>query len=673
MSVKDRMYHVLVNRIPGIQEKYKKKRSLINGAGKYLVWLYLFWLNISYYVFRNKKLAQSEKHPYYEEKILYSEDSESALSKRESPEKFASKLAQYDVISFDVFDTLVLRPFSSPTDLFYILGDKLKYLDFHRIRCVMEWRAREKKYKRDKHYEVNLDEIYSVLSEETGIDKNQAMIDEVELEYTYCFANPYMFRVVEELIKYKKKIIITSDMYLNTEQIKTLLRRCGYLEFDSYYVSCDMKKSKNKGDIYNEIKCIEGQKREYAHVGDNYSADIDQSQKHGFKAFYYTNVNMAGMPYRPDDMSVITGGIYRGLINAHIHNGLNKYSREYEFGHIYGGLFVVGYCQFIHEYVSSHDIDKVLFLARDGYVLMKAYTKMYPEEKHKVEYVYWSRLAATKLAAGHYKYDYFRRFLYHKVNQKYTLKDIFSTMELEILLPQLCVAKGLSPTLELTDFNVDTVKNYLLSNWKQVLDCYEEQVQAGKEYYQEVLKECKKSVTVDIGWAGSGAMTLDYLVNNVWKLNCDIVGIVAGTNSCHNSEADTSETFLQTGKLISYMYSQRENRDIWKLHDPSKGHNLLWEALLDAPMGSFIGFYLDDNNKYICKLKKENNNVERIKEIQKGILDFVSNYKTIYNYTGKIASVSGRDAYAPMINTESKLNKKFTKSIIDLLDSANVE
>ena len=133
--------------------------------------MYLFWLNLIYHVFRYKKLNVLEKYPYYEAKHLYSKGSESSLSKRESPEMLARRLEQYDVVSFDVFDTLILRPFSEPADLFYILGEELGYMDFRRIRIEMELRAREEKYEKENHYEVNLSEIYDLFSREAGIDK----------------------------------------------------------------------------------------------------------------------------------------------------------------------------------------------------------------------------------------------------------------------------------------------------------------------------------------------------------------------------------------------------------------------------------------------------------------------------------------------------------------------
>jgi len=672
MSWKERMYHALVNRVIGIQERYKKARNNAKGAGRVLVLIYLMGLNISYYIFRNKKLAQSEKNPFYEKKKLFIKDSESSLSKRETPEKLALELAKYDVISFDVFDTLVLRPFSSPTDLFFLLGERLGYFDFKRIRMEIEWKTREKKYKKEKHYEINLDEIYTLLSAETGIDKEQAMKMEEELEYSYCYANPYMYQVVEELKKLKKKMIITSDMYLNTEQIKELLRRCGYSEFSSYYVSCDMVQSKSKGDLFDTIKNIEGKNQGYAHIGDNYIADIEQAKKHGFTSYYYANVNAVGMPYRPEDMSAITGGIYRGMVNAHIHNGLMNYSREYEYGYIYGGLFVTGYCQFIHKYVEEHQVDKILFLARDGDILAKAYVKLYPDEKDKLEYVYWSRVAATKMAAKYYKYDYFRRFLYHKVNQQYTLKQIFSSMELLDMLSECCEKEKLTAETQLTVNNVSKVKAYLQNSWVRVLEHYEEQLIAGKQYYGQVLKDCKNAVAVDIGWAGSGAVTLNYIVNDIWKLDCNIVGMIAGTNTCHDAEPDASETFLQTGKLVSYLYSQRENRDIWKLHNSAQGHNLYWEILLDAPMGSFKGFYLNEQGIYECRFKETDEKAERIEEVQKGILDFTEQFQSWRKVLGRMSCISGRDAYAPMVNIENQINKGYMKKVEELMDDVNI-
>lgn len=128
-----KLYSALVNRVPGIRERYQIKRNHARGLRRGGVWLYLFGLNISYYVFRNRKLAHPARYPDYEKKSLYTEGSESSLSQRETPSELAEKLAEYDVISFDVFDTLILRPFSEPADLFFLMGAKLAYPDLSRF------------------------------------------------------------------------------------------------------------------------------------------------------------------------------------------------------------------------------------------------------------------------------------------------------------------------------------------------------------------------------------------------------------------------------------------------------------------------------------------------------------------------------------------------------------
>lgn len=157
-----------------------------------------------------------------------------------------------------------------------------------------------------------------------------------------------------------------------------------------------------------------------------------------------------GTASRTEDISAVTGSLYRGIVNAYLHSGLTAYSREYEYGFLYGGLFVTGYCRFIHAYAEQNKLDKLLFLSRDGAVLLRAYRQLYPEETEKTVYAYWSRLAAVKLTARFYKAEYFRRFLLHKVNQRFTLRRVLEGMELTPLLPPLCAAVHLPPEAELT-------------------------------------------------------------------------------------------------------------------------------------------------------------------------------------------------------------------------------
>lgn len=333
---------------------------------------------------------------------------------------------------------------------------------------------------------------------------------------------------------------------------------------------------------------------------------------------------------------------------------------EYEYGFIYGGLFVTGYCAFIHDYCKKHQIDKVLFLSRDGDVLRQAYELLFPEER--VEYVYWSRRVATKLMAGEDKYDYFRRFLYHKVNQGISLEDVLKSMELEFLIVEL--PKTLPQSTALTDKNVEEIKIFLEYNWSEILSVYEAEQEVAKAYYREVLSGCKKVVAVDIGWAGSGAIALNHLVQNVWNLPCEIIGILAGTNTIHNSEPDASETFLQSGKLVAYLYSQHHNRDLLKKHDPNRNYNVYWELLVSSPTPQFKGFGMDEQGGWKLLFGEYDKNLDGIREIQSGILEFVKEYKKHFGNVPFMYNISGRDAYAPMLvaaGNEEKYLKEIKK------------
>lgn len=632
-KIRMNIYHKLVNEVPNIRCRYHQLRDGQTALYQRLyAWLALLGMNIGYHILHLPSLTiDVNLYPDAHKKLLL-DTSESALSLRESPKALAKRMAAYDVISFDVFDTLIFRPFSKPSDLFFMVGEKLQYLDFERIRVEMEWKAREDNIKTGGHGEITLSQIYNYIETYVGIPKEKGMALEIETELAYCFPNPYMQELLKELKKYGKEIIAISDMYLPGSVIRTMLDQCGFQEIKDIYVSCELGKSKNEGSLFTLVKEIYGVYKKFFHIGDNQISDIKRAKEKGFATEYYKNVNEAGKPYRIEDMAAISGSMYRGIVNAHIHNGLKEYSKEYEMGFIYGGPMVLGYCQFIHEYVRTHDIDKILFLARDGDILNQAYKILYPEEwgEGKTEYVYWSRLAATKMAAKYFKYDYFRRFLYHKVNQGYAMEEIFRSMELGDMLEKMekqgildsgHSSKRVGKVL-LTDKNVELVKQFLIEHWEEVLAHYEDQLAAGKIYYEKVLRSKKKVIAVDVGWAGSGAVTLNHIVNDIWHLDCEIIGLLLGTNSAHNAEPNASEPLLYSGQLVSYAFSQSHNREMWKKHNPNRGDNLVVEGLFSsAREGSFVGFEMDGDGKVAVRCKEVD--VGQYEELQDGILEYV--------------------------------------------------
>ena len=600
-------------------------------------------------------------------KLLYSGGPESSLSRRESPEQLAARLAAYDVVTFDVFDTLLLRPLARPEDAFYLLGARLGYPDLRRLRIQAEEEARRRKELAAGSREVTLEEIWAVLALETGLSQTEGMAAERRLEFDLCRANPYFLPVVAALRRQGKTLAVLSDMYLEEETVAALLDRCGFGTFDACLVSGERGSSKSGGGLYRLARKLLGPGRPCAHVGDDPWADQRQAEAAGWAAFPYRNVHRAGAPYRAEDMSPIVGSLYRGLVNTRLHNGAELHSRAWEYGYVYGGLFAVGYCRFVERLRRELGADRLLFLSRDGAVLLRVYQRLYPAEGERAVYARWSRLAAAKITADRFRGEYFRRFLTHKAGQGFSLRQVLESMELTPLLPGLCGALGAGPGTELTHKNAPLVKSYLVERWDQVLACYEGCRQAGGAYYRTLLAGCQKALAVDIGWAGSGAVMLDWAVNRLWGLGCPVFGAVAGANSRRSPEWDAMEPFWLTGRVRSYLYSSGENRDLWQSHDPGAGHNLFWELLLGAPEGNLTGF-----GPKGPILGPPPPHAETIRAIHRGILDFTGDFLALEARLGLTLPISGRDAYAPMALVCSGNNKEFRRGWEGVLDGAHI-
>ena len=117
------------------------------------------------------------------------------------------------VVSFDLFDTLILRPFLKPTDLFTLLGQIHSRNDFCDLRIKAESKARS-----SIGTEVTLDEIYSFMPKDLISFKEL----ECQFEIDLCFANPWMKERYQSLTE-GKIVIITTDMYLPRNVIESIL------------------------------------------------------------------------------------------------------------------------------------------------------------------------------------------------------------------------------------------------------------------------------------------------------------------------------------------------------------------------------------------------------------------------------------------------------------------
>lgn len=567
---------------------------------------------------------------------------ESSFAKRPSYTFLSKKFLVHDVISFDIFDTLILRPFDDPKSVFFLLGEKNKCPGFKRYRILAEKLARQEAFEKNGTYEVTLRDIYEKLQRYVSLDIEQAMQYEIETELDLAFANPYMKQVYLEAVNLNKKVIAVSDMYLPSDVIKKMLKKCGYDKFDDIIVSNDYGVSKRSTKLYEKVKEMYGEDLKYIHIGDNAVSDNRSARRSGIDTVFYKNVNARGNCHRAFDMTSLVGSAYRGIVNAKLQSGFEQFSQFYEFGYTYAGLLVLGYCNYIHNYTHNNNIQKILFLSRDGHILKAVYDKLFPEDK--TEYVYWSRSAATKLTVNRFHNELLLRYIKYKIPRKMSIEKILKAMDIPQMITPLEKA-GFEGDVILTSDNYEDIVKVFLDNKQIISDCFKQSNMAAKQYYREKLGGCTSACIVDIGWAASGFSALRYLIEDEWKLGCKTYGLVAGSTYLH--DMDIIEPQFANNVIDSYMFSQRVNREIRRDHNVKQMYGAFTEIMLSAPCPSFIGFDFDENGEVTYSFDcPEVEGYEMIEQIQQGAKDFVRDYTEHFKNYPYMNNIPGCDAYA---------------------------
>ena len=568
---------------------------------------------------------------------------ESSLCRLPSPEQLASEFADYDVIAFDLFDTLLLRPLQHPTDLFYLVGEQLGYPNFKALRIEAEKRARQEKRNAEGTDEVTLSEIYRAFEQLTGFPAEQALACEWETGQTLCYENPYMKRLFNLLQQQQHSFFALSDTYYPEELLKLLLQKNGYTAPIKIFSSCSLRKAKHNGSLYAMVNQILPPSASKLMIGDHPVSDIKMARQNGFAAFQIPNISETGNIHRPTQMSPIFRSAYCGIVNAKFCSGLSSYSAPYEYGYAVGGIVVLGYCRFIHRIAKERHADQLLFLARDGAILKKVYDQLYPNEATR--YVYYSRFASLKLVAAEMKTDFFRRFVTHKEGTGCSFGEALDQMELNFLREN---QSSEWQSQLLTHGNAKQLISFLQQNWSSVVNAYQSQREAAQEYFRPILNNPGNILAIDVGWAGSGAVSLAYLSRYIWEFPCNIIGILAGSNTPTSDDWESSVHLFACNKLVSYLFGPAQNIDLLAFHNAKAKHNIYFEFLLTSTEGSLKYFGFSENGTPIPILQSpEIRNQTTITEIQNGILDFVRDYQTRFRAFPYLLDIPGRDAYEP--------------------------
>lgn len=668
-KVKDKLFFRLVEKHPDVLKEYQAYKWAIEGReNKFKSWSYILLLNTKYRLLKigsvNKRSIEYKKSNTARNvkrgpRLPYLDGSESMLLNRPDPIIFAKRLLNYDIVSFDIFDTLILRPFAQPHHLFMILAEKFDIVDFMSIRKEAEKEARLIARQTKGNNEVTIYDIYKIIERKTGLNKEYGVNVEFETELSLCSANPYFKEVFNFLATQNKRIIAVSDMYLTRSMIEQLLTACGYTGFEEIYVSSENNASKRDKNLYTIVKHKYGTHSSIVHVGDNYQTDIIHAKEMGISAEYYKNVHEAGNQYRSDGMSDLIGSAYSGIVNTHLHNGVKQYSPYYEYGFIYGGLYVLGYCNWIYDYVKKNNIDKILFLSRDGHIYKKVFDYLFDDVEN--EYVYWSRIANIKYTIEKDRESFLNRMVFQKsyVNN-ITIGGLFESLRLEELL-DLLNEYDLKADDIIHSGNSRLLEDFLIDHWDLVQTLMLKDIEVVRDYFVDVIGDSKNIAIVDVGWIGTGASGIRYLIKDKWKLNVEKVHSLLAASRHWNHSAHLYQFHNKSAEV--YMFSRMHNRILYDVHSNTNKNtnNVYFEFFTQACSPSFAGFEKSDQGyKFLFDIP-EVENYSIVREIHHGILDFVKKYTKTFKEYPYLFNISGYDAYLPfrMIIRDLSFFKKY--------------
>lgn len=275
--------------------------------------------------------------------------------------------------SFDIFDTLIARTVREPPDIFSIVEMKFPYRDFKAKRIYAQSMSNQ-----------TIEDIYKQFqsitkeSDET-IQKLRAFELQTEIENT--------IPIQSNIAKIKDGDIYISDMYLTSDEIKSILKHHN-IKDNVLLVSPG---GKADGTMWERVK------RDYVikkHIGDNYHSDVvmplkyhiksEHTEIHKFTAFETCLTNV--------DFNLAKVFRWARLSNPHEINTLeyDLYDQQMQLNI----PLLVFMCRQLDSICKAEGRSKVLFLTRDGCLIRKLFSVLYPQ--YQSEYFISSRVLNNK-------------------------------------------------------------------------------------------------------------------------------------------------------------------------------------------------------------------------------------------------------------------------------------
>lgn len=552
-----------------------------------------------------------------------------------------------DLISFDIFDTLFER-YVDPPDTVKAVASQLAARHMARVTGVslepglilsarneVEIRLRSKAKDQGFDYECAFSEIVRevahLLSPTWENVLSGALIEaELEAEQDALYPKRHVESLLTTIKAQGKRVVVTSDMYLDSALIQRLFKHFGLDGLiDQYYVSSDLKLGKHSGRLFEHILTEENvEPLRMVHIGDHPHSDVVAPRRLGIRAIHLR-----------DAVSLRRRQVLRTFLRLGMRNPYWKGehllaivpppSKEEDFffryGYQYLGPLFCGFVLGVMEEIERSSVSKVFFLAREGDLFRELYVKLaqsFGKPLPAADYLYVSRRSVFLPAAWcGLKRRYLKPLLCNpKQRGLFTLAEALGIPPAEFE----GVANGLGISVD------QPIVGWLDEQYERLLSCAEFQsivirhAKSAHELLREYLDQqgffsSSTVAYVDIGWNG----TIQYALQDAF--------------SSESNFPETLGLYMSYNGGFGYEFSERQVCGV--LFDRRKDdlrNNVfvlfaeLFENAARAHHGTTLGYRKLVDGK-VCPVLREENTPDRVAErsfeecairLRQGVLDF---------------------------------------------------
>lgn len=517
--------------------------------------------------------------------------------------------SHYDILSIDIFDTLLVRLVETPLRVFENIE---KYGNKYNIDNFAEKRIQaQADVAKEKGKSTQIIDIYKCLMEKESIAGEDVLNDlidtELEFEAKSCIVNKTILKLVEDVLHEGKIVIFISDMYLRHSDIIKLLKIKKVDLLTEGISSCDVGKGKADGTLFSYVANYFPNKK-ILHIGDSFRSDFLNARKHD-------EFNSVWFPFRrkclTEKFFEICNSKNRKYDLVALNSLISEKSFFYQWGYDCLAPSIWSFCNWLEKKAENDNVDTLLFLTREGAFLKSLFDIYQSEHSNKIstKLLYASRKSVMGASCNLNWDDIYSLY---KNGSFYALKKDFDIPDEEY--KNVLKKYSIDESLRLSDVSGGQVALEELKDF-----CIKYSLRQ-KEIFKSYLNELKlgpKVGLVDIGWKGSMQKYLERIFNST-EDGIEVFGYYWG-----EIYSDEHKQLKKDGFLCS------SKNDVFLPQTLNAGYVL--ELSFGADFGSTSSYGIDNTGRAIPILDKNTHfKADEVQDIQSAVKDYFHEINAIY-------------------------------------------